>query len=106
MRIRVRHNHWIPRLLKVEGIVLYPFVLFRSGTIPAAILQHEMIHVRQVRARGFFRFYGAYLWQYARGRWRGMDHAGSYLAIDFEREAYRDQGRITLSEAERAELDA
>jgi hypothetical protein len=106
VRIRIRYGHWIPRALGVEGIVLYPFVLFRRGRERTSLvtLQHEMIHVRQVRARGLFGFYARYAWEYAKGRARGRGHDEAYRRISFEAEAYRDQARIALSEAETREI--
>lgn len=104
MRIRVRNGHWIPRLLKVEGIVLYPYVLFARREISPVLLAHEMVHVRQVRARGWLAFYGGYLREYLRGRLSGQSHDAAYRAISFEDEAYRTQGLIALTEAEQREL--
>lgn len=64
MRIRVYFNHWIYKLPKMmEGIVLYPFVLFRNGPSESRYLfRHELEHVYQVRRDGFFKFYIKYIW--------------------------------------------
>ncbi len=58
--------------------------------------QHERIQgdgrhaqpAAQVRAGGWLRFYADYLWQYGKGRMRGLDHAAAYRAISYEAEAY------------------
>lgn len=44
-----------------------------------------------MRARGWLRFYADYLWQYGKGRMRGLDHAAAYRAISYEAEAYAHQ---------------
>lgn len=106
MRLRLRYEHWIPRALGVQGIVLYPYVLFsgkESGT-SLTTLQHELIHVRQVRANGFFPFYLRYAGEYLKARARGASHEAAYREISFEAEAYRDQARLALTAAERAEI--
>lgn len=108
MRARFRYRHWIPRFLKVEAIVLYPYVLFRGGPDRTSMLtlQHEMIHVRQVRRYGVTAFYARYFWEYSRARVRGQGHDEAYRGISFEAEAYRDQARIALTPAEQREISA
>jgi hypothetical protein len=86
--------------------VLYPFVLFSAprARVPLEVLHHELVHVRQVRARGWLGFYTAYLLEYARGRSRGLSHHQAYMAISFEAEAYREQTLLSPTEAEKQEL--
>lgn len=102
--MRVRYGHWIPRLLKVEGVVLYPYVLFAGREVSPALFQHEWVHVRQVREAGWLAFYLRYCAEYLRGRKRGLSHSQAYRAISFEEEAYREQGRLVLTAAERQEI--
>lgn len=87
----------VPRWLGVEAIVLYPFVFFRQPRDKTAesTMRHELIHVRQIRERGWLGFYTRYLFEYARERWRGRSHDAAYRAIAFEAEAYRDQDKLT-----------
>ncbi len=63
-----------------------------------------MIHVRQVRRLGWLRFYGSYLLEYFKHRCRGLGHAAAYLELSFEKEAYANQDRIELSDAETREV--
>ncbi len=100
LALRLRFGHFIPRLIRAEAIVLYPYVLFAQPRqkISASVLRHELVHVQQVRRLGWFRFYFAYLAEYSRHLWRLRDHFQAYLAISFEAEAYRLQDRLTLEE--------
>ena len=104
--VKLRFNSALARRLGVEAIVLYPFVFFarsRERTAPAT-LRHEMIHVRQVRQLGWWRFYLGYLREYARHRWKLRSHDAAYRAISFEREAYAGQDAVALTEAESREI--
>jgi hypothetical protein len=47
---------------------------------------HEDIHLRQMHRDGRIRFLIRYFWQLGRIYWRG----GSYVDIDYEREAYEN----------------
>jgi hypothetical protein len=53
-----------------------------------AVLRHEMVHVRQMKALGVPRFLCRYVGEYLRNRLRGMNHDAAYRAISFEREAF------------------
>lgn len=107
MQIRPRYEHWLPRLIKVGAITLYPFVLFAksaSEAMATRVVHHECVHVRQVRTLGWFRFYASYGFQYVLGRLMGMDHNTTYFQIRFEAEAYKTQNEVILTDAERSEF--
>ena len=91
MRTREIHGSRIAAWLGVGAITLYPFILFRDAKPSAALITHERIHVAQVRRVGWLRFYAGYLWQYVKGRLRGLGHDASYRAISYEAEAYAHQ---------------
>lgn len=69
MKIRRVYNSWIPQLLRVGGITLYPFILFSRTTYsmkrnlrnPEYLFKHEYIHIEQVRRMGWFKFYISYI---------------------------------------------
>lgn len=90
MRARLVEDHWIPRWLGVEAIVLYPWLLVAKarGQLSPALLAHEMTHYRQIRSLGIVRFYLRYLREYLAGRGRGLSHQEAYREISFEREAF------------------
>lgn len=58
----------------------------RSGESGPLIL-HELVHVRQWKRLGTWRFLRIYLSDYIRHRRSGMDHHHAYLAIRLEKEA-------------------
>ena len=91
MKVREIKGSRLARWLGVAAITLYPFVLFRDAEPGPALVTHERIHVAQVRAHGWLRFYAGYLWQYAHGRLSGLGHTGAYRAIGYEAEAYAHQ---------------
>lgn len=108
MKVRARYDHWLPKLLKVGAITLYPFVLFACPRYPSGLAmsyaKHEVVHVRQVRALGWWFFYTTYVLQWARSILAGKDHNGAYMAITYEREAYEQEQRNVLTTEEAAEF--
>ena len=68
-------------------------LLRRDHRRDAALLAHELVHVRQWRELGAGRFLWRYLGAYARGRWAGQSHAEAYQAIPLEAEARELAGR-------------
>lgn len=78
--------------LRVNGMALFPFILVREGKPSARLLNHERIHHRQQLELLILPFYVWYLLEYAWHRLRGLSHHAAYLAIRFEREAYRHDG--------------
>lgn len=79
------------RVLKVEGIVLYPFVLFAPKNPSTQLLNHERIHVDQITRDGVWAFYTSYFRQYFSARVSGLTHDQAYRRISYEREAYEHQ---------------
>jgi hypothetical protein len=88
MRVRVKLYHWLPRLIRVDGITLYPYVLC-SGGYEKTLLNHEFIHVAQVRRQGWFGFYLIYLFDWMRLSIKLRKHA--YFEIPAEVEAFNLQ---------------
>lgn len=106
MKLRICFHHPLPRLLKVEAIVLYPFILFSRPReqISISILHHEMIHIRQIRTQGPLKFYFSYLLEYAQNLVRYRNHSKAYFFISFEKEAYENQERFVFTEKEKTEI--
>jgi len=69
MKIRRKYNNWIPKILRVGAITLYPFILWsRDKTFlnenmdyTKRVFKHEYVHIDQVRRMGWFKFYFKYL---------------------------------------------
>jgi hypothetical protein len=81
---------WLP----AHGMTIGRFVFIRrSHAGRATLLAHELVHVRQYREMGYFRFSLKYLMAYARNlvRFR-FKHQAAYRAIPVEHEAYRLAG--------------
>jgi hypothetical protein len=93
MKIRLRFNSLLPKLLKVDGLTLYPFVLIRDSVekTPISLIRHEFIHVFQIERVGFIRFYISYALFYLASRVSGSSHKKAYLEIPYEKEAYLNQ---------------
>jgi hypothetical protein len=72
----------------VAGMTLGRWILLRRGhERDGGLLAHELVHVRQWRELGGFRFLWRYLGAYCRGRLRGLGHRDAYAAIPLEQEA-------------------
>lgn len=101
MKVRARYGHWFPQKVGAIAITLYPYVLFadqKSAALPVA--KHEVVHVRQVRKLGWFRFYASYLWQWCKGMVCFWDYWGAYNSISYEQEAYAQQADNVLTPEE------
>ena len=64
MDVKVKYSFWLPKLLWRNAIVLYPFILISKSETESKktnILNHEFIHILQIRKDGFFKFYSKYL---------------------------------------------
>lgn len=97
MKIRLIRNSLLAKLLKVDGIVLYPCMFFSEERPSVKTINHELIHIQQVRRDGFIRFYFNYLKEYYQFRFKGFAHREAYLAISYEVEAYSNQNDLTYT---------
>lgn len=72
----------------VGAMTLGRWILVRRGNDDDAdLIAHEVVHVRQWRELGVFRFLVRYLGSYLRARLRGQNHRAAYWAIPLEVEA-------------------
>ncbi len=106
MKVKLRWNSKLPKLLGVDAITLYPYIFFKDSPneLGSSILvRHEMEHVRQVRKLGWFKFYSSYLVDIVIGLFKYGNYGEAYEANKYEVEAY---GRQTtpLTKAEIEEL--
>lgn len=92
-RIKHKHNHWLPKLLGVGAITIYPYVFYADRFPHRILVNHELIHVKQVEQIGWIRFYISYLMFYFAFRLMRYDHNKAYYSIPYEVDAYgREQG--------------
>lgn len=49
----------------IGGITIYPFIFFKRSKeeVTDRLFRHELEHIYQVQANGWFKFYLSYLWQ-------------------------------------------
>lgn len=106
MKVRCRYSHWLPKKVGAEAITLYPYVLFgsdRQTSCAQYAVQHEFVHVRQVRKLGWLRFYASYVLQFLLGLLKTRSASQAYIGVSFEREAYTQERFIVLTPAELSE---
>jgi hypothetical protein len=90
MQIKHIHNSFIPKILKVDGITIYPFIFYK-GTPSETLVKHEMVHVKQIKYHGWLRFYISYGLEYLSYRVRGDSKNVAYNKISYEVQAYKEQ---------------
>lgn len=66
-----------------------------------ALIAHELVHVRQYRELGAWRFRRAYLREYLAGRLGRLGHEAAYRNISFERAAREVEARVRRDFARR-----
>lgn len=77
--------------LKINAIVLYPFVLYCDKHPSEDLIIHEQTHLTQIKRDGVLQFYFRYLKEYFSGRKQGLNHYEAYRNISYEREAFGDE---------------
>jgi hypothetical protein len=106
MRVYCFYNSWIAKFLQTYGIVLFPFIFFyydKETSFKKKIINHEFVHVRQIRRIGFFKFYLSYFWDYCKRRFSGNSHEDAYENNPWEKEAYMMTNLTILSDSEKKE---
>ena len=52
-------HRWLPKWAPMDGIVLFGLVLLKKITRPG-LVEHELVHYRQQKERGYLRYYWDY----------------------------------------------
>lgn len=80
----------VPPLSFYGAIVLgrHCFTCYTKETMPQHIVDHEMVHQRQMDEVGVLMFYLIYLKDYLKNLIKHRNHWDAYYSIPFEREAY------------------
>ena len=78
---------WVAALALPRSILVRPDVVEGDPARLAALMCHELAHLRQWRAMGVVRFLWRYVRSYLLGRRSGLGHRESYRQIDQEVEA-------------------
>ncbi|TKJ17905.1 hypothetical protein CEE44_05285 [Candidatus Woesearchaeota archaeon B3_Woes] len=99
MKIKIRYNHWLPRLFKKNGITLYPYIFIRHSepiSFKKRITHHEWIHIIQIRKKGFFQFYFKWLIELLINILKYKNYNKAYKNISYEVEAYKNMFKIKI----------
>ena len=91
MRVKHLKDSIIPKILKVDAITIYPFIFYYMKFPSKELMQHEMIHIDQVRKLGWFKFYFKYLLEYITLYRQYKNQSIAYFNISYEKEAYSKQ---------------
>lgn len=99
LRVRVISKNFITGLLpsRFVAITLYPFIfinLKRNDPSFLDILDHELVHIDQVRENGWLKFYFTYLKDYVSNIRRGSKDP--YMDIPAEKEAYSKESKNAM----------
>ena len=78
-----KYSHWLPPLLKTEGVTIGKTIYFKDADPPSDLVVHEMVHIAQYARYGTVGFLFIY----------GFNHWEAYYRIPFEIEAYTAQRR-------------
>ena len=91
--MRLHFGSWIFKIWPLSGFdaITLPFgIYFRKpeDRVPLSEINHELVHVAQIKKLGVFQFYFLYLWEYLRNIFKYRDLIRAYEEISFEKEAY------------------
>jgi hypothetical protein len=101
-RIRLRYKSWIPKILKTNAVVIYPFILFKRNIwrIPNSLYKHEFIHIEQIRREGILKFYFMYLFDFISNLIEFKDYRSAWKNVPYEVEAYwRETEKLSEEES-------
>jgi len=92
LKVRVVENSWFAGMIVGKNITIYPFIFLiydKQTSINTFILQHEYIHILQVRKLGWLKFYSSYILEYLKNLWKYKNFEQAYENISYEVEAYK-----------------
>jgi hypothetical protein len=87
---------WI-KIFNVDAMTVWKWVLYSNKSPSPVLVNHERIHLEQIKRDGVIKFYWKYLFDYLRNRKLGMNHEDAYMSIPYEIEAYENQSNNSLS---------
>lgn len=93
MKIIKVPSKFIVNRLNISAITLGSFCIFFEEPTPI-IVNHERIHVDQIKKIGILKFYFDYIKQYLNLRLSGNTHYNAYMGISYEKEAYSNQDNL------------
>jgi len=90
----MKYNHWLPKLLNVNAIVINRTIYFAMAAdkVSDRLMQHEKEHVRQ-QQKEVFLFYPKYFKEYIKNLIKYKNHNKAYRYISYEVEARKAEKR-------------
>lgn len=87
--VKEYYNHFIPKMLRVGGIVLFGRVFYglKESRVYDKLRKHEYKHVEQQREIGYIKFKILYLKEFIENFVISRDWNTAYKSISFEVEA-------------------
>ena len=85
----MKYNHWIPKLLKVNAIVLFQTIYFAmtKNLVTERLIRHEKKHIEQQKKEGSIKFKIKYFLEYLKNLAKYRNHHRAYYYISYEIEA-------------------
>ena len=85
----MKYNHWLPKLLKVNAIVLFQVIYYAmvKGEVSARLRRHEEKHVQQQQQEGSIIFKIKYVYEFTSNYIRYRNFWKAYRNISYEVEA-------------------
>ena len=91
--MKTKYKHWLPKILKVDGITLNETIYFAipEREVSIRLKKHEREHVKQYQESGVVCFLSKYLWEYIKNRIKGLNHYEAYYNISYEIKARKSE---------------
>lgn len=88
--LHIKGHKW----LWVEGLTLWPVVLYKEAEPNPILMNHEKIHLRQQLELGLIFFYVLYIFEWLILLIVLRSFKKAYRSISFEKEAFENQGNL------------
>jgi hypothetical protein len=85
---------FLPKDVVAIALFGHVFLRYSEEKYNPNTINHEKIHLAQMRHYGYFKFYFTYLFDYFKLRLRGLSHFRAYRNIPYEIEAYSNQDNM------------
>lgn len=92
---------WL-KYFNINAITIWKWVLYVDKEPSLELINHERIHLDQIKRDGVFTFYFRYLKDYFRLRRSGLPHFYAYKNIRYEQEAYKHERNLDYKVPDKA----
>lgn len=84
---------WL-KYFNINAVTVWKWVLYVDKNPSDVLINHERIHLDQIKRDGVFTFYFRYLRYYLILRVEGLPHFLAYKNIPYEQEAYKHEHNL------------